>query len=158
MMRILKQKTLTDDNKHQILKLWNDEYPAKLSHKSIIDFENYLNNLSEQRHYLLLNDAAQIEGWAISFLREHEKWFAIIISGELHGKGFGTLLLNKLKEDEPILNGWVIDHELDKKADGSFYKSPLKFYLKNNFQLISETRLEIVQMSAVKILWKKTVE
>lgn len=73
-----------------------------------------MDNLTQKAHYLLLNDENNIEGWAVTFIRENEKWFAIIISGKLHGKGIGTMMLNKLKDDEDTLNGWVIDHDLDK--------------------------------------------
>lgn len=62
-------------------------------------------------------------------------------------------MLNKLKDDEDTLNGWVIDHDLDKKSNGYYYKSPIGFYQKNGFKVISETRLELEIMSAVKIIW-----
>lgn len=154
-MKIAKLTELNKLHKEQILGLWNNEYPEKLTYKSIEDFENYLNNLTEQTHYLLFNNKDEIEGWATTFIRENEKWFAIIISGKLHGKGMGTQMLNKLKEDAEILKGWVIDHHLDKKSNGDFYKSPLEFYQKNNFAVIHETRLELEIMSAVKIKWTK---
>lgn len=154
-MDIIKQTELNTVHKEQILHLWNSEYPEKLVYKSIKDFEKYLNNLSKQTHYLLINDKEEIEGWATTFIREGEKWFAIIISEKLQGKGIGTQMLNNLKQDSKILNGWVIDHHLDRKLNGAFYKSPLEFYQKNDFMVISETRLELEIMSAVKIKWTK---
>ncbi|MDR6195298.1 GNAT family N-acetyltransferase [Siphonobacter sp. SORGH_AS_0500] len=152
---IIKQQTeLSLEDKEQVFKLWNHEYPEKLQHKTIKDFDDYLNSLTQQVHYLLLNGDSKIEGWVTTFVREDEKWFAIILSEKLHGKGLGTQMLNKLKENEDALNGWVIDQNSDRKLNGSLYQSPLEFYQKNNFQVIPEIRLETI--SAVKIRWKKS--
>lgn len=155
-MKIVKQTALNDRQKEDILGLWNNEYPEKLAYNTIADFENYLHKLHGQHHYLLLDENEQTIGWATTFTRVNEKWFAIIIAGKLHGKGIGTKILNKLKEDENSLNGWVIDHNADKKSDGSHYRSPLGFYLKNHFEIVGETRLELETMSAAKIRWTKS--
>ncbi|WP_314242880.1 GNAT family N-acetyltransferase [Empedobacter tilapiae] len=154
-MKIIKQTELDQKQKIQIFELWNNEYPEKLAYKTVEEFENYLNNLIEQSHYLLLDEVGQYSGWATTFTRDNEIWFAIIISEKLHGKGIGTKILNNLKEDKHALNGWVIDHNSDKKSNGSIYKSPLDFYIKNNFNVINDTRLELEIMSAVKIKWTK---
>lgn len=154
-MKITKYTELNNKQKERILELWNNEYPEKLAYNSVSDFENYLNKLTEQNHYFLLDKSEEINGWATTFISENEKWFAIIVSEKLHGKGFGTKILNELKNNENTLNGWVIDHDSDKKLNGNFYQSPLKFYLKNEFEMLSETRLELEIMSAVKIKWTK---
>jgi hypothetical protein len=73
----------------------------------------------------------------------------------VHGQGKGTLLLNKLKENEHKLCGWVVDHDNDRKQDGEPYKSPLKFYQKNGFAICSDVRLETEKRSAVKIIWEQ---
>lgn len=154
-MKITNTHQLSQEQKEQILQLWNNEYPEKLAYKSIDGFENYLEKLNEVDHFLLLNDDEKIQGWAITFERENETWFAIILSENLHGKGWGTKVLNELKRHKNELNGWIIDNNNDKKLNGSFYKSPLAFYLKNEFEVLSEIRLELEIMSAVKIKWKK---
>lgn len=154
-MKITKQIELNDTQKEQIFELWNNEYPEKLTYNSIAYFENYLNKLTEQNHYLLLDKNDEINGWATTFTRESEKWFAIIISEKLHGKGIGTKILNELKNNENTLNGWAIDHNSDKKTNGNIYQSPLEFYIKNGFKVLRETRLELKIMSAVKIKWTK---
>lgn len=154
-MQIIKLTQLNETQKEQIFDLWNTEYPEKLVYHSMADFEHYLSRLTEQNHYVLSVTNDKIKGWAITFIRENEKWFAIIISGKLHGKGMGTEMLNELKKKESILNGWVIDHNADKKHNGDRYRSPLEFYIKNGFKVISETRLELEVMSAVKIKWTK---
>ncbi len=154
-MQIIKLTQLNETQKEQIFDLWNTEYPEKLVYHSMADFESYLSRLTEQNHYVLSDTNDKIKGWAITFIRENEKWFAIIISGKLHGKGIGTEMLNELKKNESILNGWVIDHNSDKKHNGDRYRSPLEFYIKNGFKVIRETRLELEVMSAVKIKWIK---
>ena len=154
-MKIVRQTELNDKQKEKILELWNNEYPKKLAYNSVADFEKYLNKLTDQNHYLLVDENEKINGWATTFIRENEKWFAIIISEKLHGKCFGTKMLNELKCNENVLNGWVIDHNSDIKINGNVYLSPLKFYLKNGFEILNETRLELEIMSAVKIKWKK---
>jgi hypothetical protein len=157
-MKITNTHQLNQEQKEQVLQLWNNEYPEKLAYKSIDEFESYLEKLNEVNHFLLLNDDEKIQGWAITFERESETWFAIILSENLHGKGWGTKVLNELKQNKKELNGWVIDHSNDKKLDGNFYRCPLEFYLKNNFQVLYDIRLELEIMSAVKIKWKKIIE
>lgn len=154
-MKITTTHQLNLVQKEQVLQLWNNEYPEKLAYKNMAGFESYLENLNEVKHFLLANNDEKIQGWAITFKRENETWFAIILSENLHGKGWGTKVLNELKQNKKALNGWVIDHSNDKKRNGSFYKSPLDFYLKNGFEVLSDTRLELKIMSAVKIKWKK---
>ncbi len=153
-MKIITEKTLTIEQKVNICQLWNNEYPKKLSYEKVSDFENYLGNLTETKHYLLVDKNKNINGWAFTFLRENQIWFAIIIKSEVHGKGFGTLLLNELKNVEKELNGWVIDHENDFKLNGERYKSPIEFYKKNGFKILSENRIENEKISATKIKWK----
>lgn len=65
------------------------------------------------------------------------------------------MLLDKVKEFENELNGWVMDHENDLKASGDIYLSPIRFYLKNDFEILNEIRLETEIMSAVKIKWSR---
>ncbi|AZA62578.1 GNAT family N-acetyltransferase [Chryseobacterium indoltheticum] len=154
-MKITTTHQLNLVQKEQVLQLWNNEYPEKLAYKNMGGFESYLEKLNEVKHFLLANNDEKIQGWAITFKRENETWFAIILSENLHGKGWGTKVLNELKQNKKEMNGWVIDHSDDKKRNGSFYKSPLEFYLKNGFEVLSDTRLELEIMSAVKIKWKK---
>lgn len=152
-MNIVSKTDLSLQQKEIICQLWNAEYPEKLSYNSISEFENYLNNLSDVTHYLLQDELDTIQGWAITFIRENEKWFAIIVDSKIHSKGFGTQLLNHLKSIESKLSGWVIDHNNDTKLDGTTYTSPLSFYFKNGFTICNEIRIESEKISAVKIVW-----
>lgn len=154
-MEVIKKPKLDPDEKEIVFNLWNREYPMNLGFQTITDLDHYLDTLPGLTYYLLKNDKGQTEGWAITFSREEEKWFAITIAQNAQGQGKGSYLLNKLKVDNDILNGWVIDHENDHKRGGEIYKSPLQFYQKNSFQIFPDYRLEIPNLSAVKISWYK---
>lgn len=152
-LKILQTVELNEQAKKQVLDLWNNEYPEKLSYNNLTDFDNYLQNLSNLTHFLLSNDENKILGWALTFERDSEKWFAIILSEKIKGKGLGRRMLDKLKQEEKVLNGWVIDHNNDMKSNGQPYPSPLKFYEKCGFETLSKVRLELDKISAVKIKW-----
>lgn len=154
-MDFKKLKELSKTHKEEVLNLWNNEYPEKLSYKTLKDFENYLENLAEQSHILIINERQEIKGWYFDFMRENEKWFAIILDSKLQGKGFGTRVLNMAKEKEIALCGWVIDHNSYRKKNGEIYASPIDFYLKNGFKTVEKIRLELEIISAVKIIWRK---
>lgn len=153
-MKIFRQQVLSSKRKESLLQLWNNEYPASLNHEAIHDFDLYLNSLSDAEHYFLL-DRNKIKGWAFTFLRENEDWFAIIIDSQIQGNGKGSLLIKELKKNNDNLNGWVIDHENEFKNNAAPYKSPLLFYVKNGFTVCSEIRMKNEKISAVKIYWKR---
>lgn len=154
-MNIEKTTNLTAGQKEAIYMLWNSEYPAQLQYTRMAELDNYLNNLQDPSHYFATDDEYKVAGWAFVFKREGEMWFAIIVASTWQGKGVGTRLLNELKQDNPVLNGWVTDHERYTKYNGTPYPSPLPFYLKNDFTICSDIRLEVEKLSAVKIYWAK---
>ena len=145
---------LSDSEKLEILELWNNEYPEKLAYKSKDEFDQYLKNLAEQSHILLIDTDKKIKGWYVDFNRDNKKWFALILNSNIQGRGFGTKILGLAKQKENELYGWVIDHNRYKKKNGTFYNSPLNFYLKNGFEKITEDRFELDKITAVKIRWK----
>ncbi|GHA24618.1 hypothetical protein GCM10007103_02320 [Salinimicrobium marinum] len=154
-MEFLKRTRLSKKEKEAILTLWNNEYPAKLNYSSLSNYENYLQNLSHQSHILLIDENKNIKGWYFDFIRDKEKWFAIILDSRVKGLGLGTEMLNLAKKKENILCGWVIDHNNDKTKNGKTYRSPLNFYLKNGFKKLPDQRLLPGKISAVKIKWTK---
>jgi GNAT superfamily N-acetyltransferase len=145
-------KSLGEYQKIQLMHLWNKEYPGSLAHKSWEDFEQYLATLSYCKHYLL-EENQSIFAWGFEFDRNDERWFALIIDKNQQGKRIGSLLLNYMKQFNKQLNGWVIDHGTAKMSDGTYYRSPLTFYIKNDFQLITHQRIDNEVISAVKIQW-----
>ncbi|MBS1731320.1 MAG: hypothetical protein JSS67_11190 [Bacteroidetes bacterium] len=154
-MEIVKTVILDRKEKQQVFDLWNSEYPINLGFTKVLDMDNYLNMLPNLMYYLLKDDKKQLKGWAMTFSSGTEIWFAITVSTNVQRRGFGTLLLHTLKNENDLLNGWVIDHENDYKRNGQIYQSPLPFYKKNEFTILSEYRLELPVLSAVKITWNK---
>ncbi len=152
-MKLVECKTLNSDQKNSVYELWNNEYPKSLNYDSVKDFDDYLSTLTHPIHYLLIDDKQQLVAWGFEFEREGDKWFAIIVNSLFHSKGLGTKLLNNIKNNNASLNGWVIDHNNDLKLNGDTYKTPVQFYLKNQFRIESDTRLELSKISAVKIVW-----
>ena len=153
MMDIVRIQSLGVTEKTRILELWNNEYPAQLAFESLIAFENYLRVLSKPLHYIVVKNG-NVVAWAFAFDRDGERWFAIIVSNTIQHKGCGTALLQKLKEDNPVLNGWVTDHNNYKKHNGDIYISPIDFYLKSDFNICDGERLETEKLSAAKITWR----
>ncbi|CAM4339886.1 GNAT family N-acetyltransferase [Gillisia limnaea] len=144
---------LDEKTKNELLNLWNTEYPEKLSYNDLGEFDDYLQRLTNLKHLLLKSEENIIYGWAFSFERENEKWFAIILSEKVQGQGLGRKMLDKIKQSEYVLNGWVIDHDKEKKKNGRTYTSPLSFYKKCDFEILKKERLELDKISAVKIKW-----
>lgn len=154
-MKISHYKTLTYSQKSALLELWNNEYPVQLGYSDMAAFDAYLNKLINVEHFLVEENDGTIMGWYFHFLRENAKWFVIILSSDIQGKGVGSALLTKAKETETELNGWVTDHDRYKKRNGEIYRSPLGFYKKNGFKVLVGERLELDELSAVRIRWVK---
>jgi hypothetical protein len=154
-MKIIQTRDLALEQKQTLFELWNAEYPERIGYRELSVFENYLEGLSSVKHFLLVNDLNQIFGWAFAFVREDENWFGIIIDSKMHGKRFGTLLLDELKRNALILNGWATDHQNDVKRNKEPYLSPLDFYIKNGFIVDQNIRMENEKISAVKIRWER---
>lgn len=146
---------LTAVEKEIVREIWNAEYPESLLLKTAGDFDRYLEKLTQQRHFLLKTIDGQIHGWGCTFEREGLRWFAMILRREIHGKGLGSFLLQRLKQEETTLYGWVIDATSFTRTDGSPYALPLGFYLKNGFVAEPEVRLDIPAFSSQRIVYKR---
>jgi len=153
-MSIIQTRTLSAEQLTAIFGLWNTEYPAQLAYSHICELEAYLAALSEPMHYFALAANGSIAGWAFAFNREGERWFAIIVDTQAQGSGIGSSLLATLKHNEPILNGWVIEHNQYLRADGEPYRSPILFYRNNGFSVIKNRQLKTEKLSAIAIEWK----
>ena len=150
----IESKFLDLHQKNAVFGLWNNEYPVQLTFSDASEFNVYLDALKDQRHVLLAEDEIT-SGWAFSFVRDSERWFAMILHKRMQGKGHGSRLLSQLLETESKLCGWVIDHNNYVKKNGEPYRTPLAFYLKNGFNTVTSPRLEAPEISAVKIEWQK---
>lgn len=114
-----------------------------------------MNRISNPLHFLLLNEDGELKGWLMTFTRQDERWFSVIVDGKEKQNGFGTRLLEELKKSEDEISGWAIEHDNYQKNDGENYRSPIGFYQKNGFAILSEMRLEKEDYYAVKIKWTK---
>jgi GNAT superfamily N-acetyltransferase len=137
----------------QLHELWNREYPVQLFYKSYSDFEAYLHTLKQSRHWLYSNEDGRVVGWAFTFDRDGERWFAVLLDQIIQGRGHGRFIMNQLMAGESVLNGWVIDHDHYIKSNGKPFLSPLGFYEKCDFHILADQRLEMEILSAVKIRW-----
>ena len=155
-MIISETSQLNNKELNDILSLWNSEYPESLRHENLDSLKTYLNGLDHKRHLILLNAKSEIIGWYLDFIREDQLWFAMIVDSKHHKSGFGSRLIEKAKSTQNELSGWVIDHNSMPLQSEEIYQSPLDFYLKKDFKIISDIRLELPEISAVKIYWKKT--
>ena len=156
-MDFTKTKDLDLKEKKQIFDLWNKEYPRNLEYENFQQFEDYLKELKDQNHILVLDKNERIIGWYFDFIREDERWFAAILKSEFHGHKIGTALIELAKKDRSRLNGWVITSNEYLKSNGTAYRSPLGFYLKNGFIIHEEMRLETDKISAIKISWSNSI-
>jgi ribosomal protein S18 acetylase RimI-like enzyme len=134
--------------------MWNREYPAQLTFSDITGLERYLAALGNVSHFVLYSPQGDMKGWAALFDREDERWFAIILDRDVQRLGWGSQLLARLQQQYTTLCGWVTDHNMYVRQDGTPYPSPVAFYLKNGFAVTAE-RLRVEQMNAVKIIWHR---
>lgn len=149
-MRLIYTEQLSEHHHKQIDFLWNKEYPKNLMNR----FSMLLNDATNYRHFIIENQQDVIVGWAVLFDKENKTRFSIIVAERFKGKGLGSQLINELKKQCTCFYGWVIDHSNDIKNDGSIYHSPLTFYTKLNFEILSHIRLNTLIISAVKIKWQ----
>lgn len=154
-MKFQKTETLNTEQKNQILKLWNQEYPKKLGLSNRTAFEEYLKNLDDKHHILLCDEHGTIKGWLIYFIRDKERCFVMIIAPSVQGKGWGSKFLDEAKKINPELNGWVVDHSSELKQNGEIYLSPIGFYKKNGFQVLPDIATTKEGINGIKVTWKK---
>lgn len=148
---IIKCPALGPLHQEQLRQHWNREYPSNLAYEPEA-FSEYLEKLGDTQHYLILDKAGSLQAWLATFNRDGQRWFAMIISGQWQGKGYGRLLLDEAKKEGVPLLGWAVDHGDYVRTDGVPYPSPVGFYLRNGFETLPD-RLEIDKLSAVKIKW-----
>ncbi len=156
-MKIIEQNELSNAQKTRIIEMWNAEYPLSLAHSGILSFDAYLNNLGEKKHFLLFDETSEIVGWAMIFVRDEAKWFAIIVDSKIQGKSFGIKLIDALKSAENRLFGWVIETDESVKSNGENYRSPLGFYKKIDFRVHENEKIVKQNISGVKIEWISSV-
>lgn len=146
---------LSREQKLQILEIWNREYPVKVAFSSLAEFEEYLQNLDDKRHVLVCGEEGIIQGWLVHFIRDDERFFTLIVDSSAQGRGWGSELLNRAKEQTSDLNGWVIDRDTELKSNGEAYRSPVEFYKKNDFRIRPRVTTKIKDINGIKVTWKR---
>jgi GNAT superfamily N-acetyltransferase len=139
---------------HAILALWNTEYPVQLGMPEEA-FTEFITRGGAVTHYLE-HEGDSLLGWGMCFDRAGERWFSLIVDRASWGRGIGSRIIRAMQADEPVLCGWVIDHDRDKLSSGEPYRTPLAFYLKLGFEVLEDIRWEDDKISAVKIRWEWT--
>ncbi|MCW5909980.1 MAG: GNAT family N-acetyltransferase [Cyclobacteriaceae bacterium] len=153
-MSFTETNILDKNQKSDILRLWNAEYPKALSLAGITEFEQYLQTLSGKNHILLSDENGTVKGWLVYFIRDNEQCFAMLLDSSLQGHGWGSKFLNMAKERNSELNGWVIDNNNETKQNGKNYKSPIDFYRKNGFKVRADVQLKKKNINGIKVTWK----
>ena len=153
-MNTIVKSELAHEEKEQVLSLWNKEYPVQLSYKDTDAFDEFLLKMGKPNHKLLF-EGDSLVGWVVTFNRDKERWFSIIVNSNQHGKGIGKRLLENAMREEVHQCGWVVDHNDYILSDGTPYVSPLPFYIKLGFEVIIEERYKGESLSAVKICRRK---
>lgn len=135
--------------------LWNQEYPISIQLQSHQAFSEYLFPLEDRRHYLAIENE-EIVGWLMDFIRDEQRYFAMIVLQEHQRKGIGSTLLSTAKENNNRLTGWVIeDNQTLLKQNGEIYTPPISFYERHQFQLLRDVQLKIPQFAMFQIQWRK---
>jgi GNAT superfamily N-acetyltransferase len=146
-MKIHRSISLNANQLNEIGALWNAEYPIKLKDR----FSLLLEGTTLTIHYYCTNESGQIIAWSVLFEKENDLRFSIIVASNYQKKGLGSALLMEMKKEGMTFSGWVIDHDTDLKSDGSYYRSPLNFYVKNGFRKDDSCRLDTEMISAVLV-------
>lgn len=155
-MKIEINLKLTESQKEIITRLWNAEYPEQIKYEDVAGFESFLDGITEHKHFLLFDENENLKAWLVSFNRDGERWFSIIVDSSEQKKGYGTRLLNEVKQHESELNGWVVPNDNLLKTNGETYISPIGFYKKHGFTILENVRYEKTpEFYFIKINWKK---
>ena len=131
---------LSRADKLKVLDLWNKEFPLRLHFQNEEEFDRYIESLDIHNHYLVKDSDQQILAWSMVFNRDFKTWFAVIVDEPFQYQGLGRSLLHSMKKSSNQLNGWVIDHNNDVKANGENYFTKKEFFKKHDFQILDHSR------------------
>ena len=153
---IISTSVLNPKQQAEFLKCWNDVYPENLKFDDLAKLNSYFDCLQQVEYFLLIDSSIPATAFSFRFIRDEELWLAMLMPPSMQGKGYGSILLEELTENVDTISAWVVDHDLDVKSDGTPYRSPLQFYLKNGFAVQDGMRLELDTISAAKLVWKRS--
>lgn len=149
---------LTEEQKAAVVKLWNNEYPTSLTLGGIDHFDAKMGDLTGQEHIILTNNKDELVAWMLVFDFTMEgqdiRWFIILLDRSLQRQGVGTQVLNRAKERNDNLNGWMIYQEGLPMSDNAVYPLPIAFYKKHGFTMYPDIKWDAVPFDAIKISWQ----
>lgn len=149
-MNIHQTEFLSAKQFSEINALWNEEYPLKLKDRLALLLEDNATTI----HFYILDKFEQVIAWSVLFEKEQDLRFSILVSRKHQKQGLGSALLTEMKNEDLAFSGWVIDHDLDLRSDGSNYMSPLSFYLKNGFSIDESCCLNNEMIEAVLVRYQ----
>ena len=142
-MKIVQKSILSETEKKKIWQLRNNEYPLQLGSKTFQDFEMYLDNLKNLKHFFLLDQENEINAWAYTFLCNEKTWIQIIRNSQIIKRGYLNYFLSEITKYFQSLNTRVFVNDKNLKTlKGDPYKSQLIFYLKNGFIIFSVSKID----------------
>ena len=154
-MKIIGTRKLDENQKRTIISLWNQEFPEKVSLSGLKDFNDYLQELSDRHHLILIDHKGSLQGWLMHFIRDDERFFTMVLNSSVQGNGWGSTLLDKAKETNSELNGWIVGSNSELRQDGEPYTSPIGFYKKNGFDVDQNTKTTLKGINVIKIAWRE---
>jgi GNAT superfamily N-acetyltransferase len=153
-MEIEISKTISNSDQSKIYHIWNVVYPTQVAFIKKNDFEAYLEKAGYKTHYIIRGNNYSVSGWLMTFNRDDERYFVLLVNENMQGNGIGTALINEMKKIENKIAGWIVESDSYFKSDGSLYHSPMSFYKNLGFTMTNEINNKN-DFSTTKIIWKR---
>lgn len=157
-MKIVQKNTLDQYDKAFVYACWNEVYPEHFCFEDYVQFELYIHQLKEPRHFIIYNNLDNPVGWLCTFEREKQRWFVMLVDDRYKHKNYGSQLLKAAKSIYDELIGWVVVDTASNCKNGSLYRCPVNFYKKNHFITIPNTREMIKGVLLEKMLWNRDID
>jgi GNAT superfamily N-acetyltransferase len=154
-MKITKSNHINASQLFFAYQIWNAEYPGEIRYQNLQEFANYFSALENIQYYIACNEDDIFCGLAFVFIREKERWFAVMIDTNYQNIGIGKQLLLAMQQHEKLLNAWVVFENKYLKQNGKPYLPPIEFYRKYKFIVKKNSTKIIGNLQVVKMVWKE---
>ncbi|MHA1228142.1 MAG: GNAT family N-acetyltransferase [Candidatus Hodarchaeales archaeon] len=158
----LKPEKLNDEVIMRYSRWWNQEYPVIFDRMTIKSVQRLFSEHRTTWEILLAQKETTNEPVGLLILqheliKNRQNWFTIVVDRKYQGRGVGSTLIDKAKSLVEQLHGWVIPFNDYKREDGSYYKSPFNFYLKQGFKIGDDFFVEKKDLHLVEVYWEPTI-